>query len=433
MSDSVYDFLFEGRPPQSVTTYGQTVENIPKWMSDYTQGLIARANAAAAEPYIPYGGPRIAGFTPEQQAAFGLTEANVGAYQPYLEAGAQGYMGGLDRAANIGRASAPFVARGAQDWTDPGVVEDYMSPYIGNVLDRQEDLATRTLTEEFMPRVSGMFGGAGQYGSRGGTGSMEDIAIRGTRDISEGLEAQRLEALHGAYGQAADIFGQGRQRDAELARIVGALEEAGAQQMYQGAEGLGRMGEASQRMGYLDAAALEGIGAQQQGQDQRSLDLAYQDFLEQRQLPFDRLAFMNQLIRGLPMDTTQTRTDVGPASIYQPSPLSQIVGAYGVYRGLNDGNAEGGYIDGEWEEVPDYAEGGYAYPKAFAEGGYAQGGLAQFFNQYFPTFTRAATGVSNWARKLVKNPFESVGILGGKNLVQESDEMPSHWRPEKQQ
>ena len=39
---SILDFLFEGKPPQSVTTYGQTVENIPKWMSDYTQGLIAR-------------------------------------------------------------------------------------------------------------------------------------------------------------------------------------------------------------------------------------------------------------------------------------------------------------------------------------------------------------------------------------------------------
>ena len=64
---SITDFLFQGRPPQSVTTYGQTVENIPKWMSDYTQGLIARANAAAAEPYIPYGGPRIAGFSPEEQ------------------------------------------------------------------------------------------------------------------------------------------------------------------------------------------------------------------------------------------------------------------------------------------------------------------------------------------------------------------------------
>lgn len=363
--NSIYDFLFEGRPPQSVTTYGQTVENIPKWMSDYTQGLIARANAAAAEPYIPYGGPRIAGFTPEQQAAWGLTEANIGAYQPYLEAGASGYMGGLERAANIGRAASPFVMAGAQDFTDPGMVEQYMSPYVQNVLDRQESLATRTLEEEFMPRISGMFGGAGQYGSRGGTGSMEDIAVRGARDIQEGLEAQRLEALHGVYGQAADIFGQQRSREAELARIVGALEEAGAQSMFQGAEGLGRMGEAAQQMGLTDAAALEGIGAQIQGLDQRALDLAYQDFLEQRQLPFDRLAFMSDIIRGIQVPRTTTRTDVGPAQVYQPSPLSQLVGAYGVYRGLNPGGqAEGGYIEGEWEEVPYFAEeGGYASPK----------------------------------------------------------------------
>ena len=61
---SLTDFLFEGRPPKSVTTYGQTIKDVPKWLSDYTQGLIARANQAAAEPYIPYGGPRIAPFTP---------------------------------------------------------------------------------------------------------------------------------------------------------------------------------------------------------------------------------------------------------------------------------------------------------------------------------------------------------------------------------
>lgn len=438
---SVYDFLFEGRPPQSVTTYGQTVENIPKWMSDYTQGLIARANAAAAEPYIPYGGPRIAGFTPEQQAAWGLTEANIGAYQPYLEAGAAGYGGGLSRAANIGRAAAPFVASGAQDFRDPGMVESYMSPYIGNVLDRQEALATRTLEEEFLPRLQRTFGGAGQYGSRGGFGSMEDIGVRGVRDIQEGLEAQRLEALHGAYGQAADIFGQQRQREAELARIVGALEEAGAQQMFAGAEGLGRMGEAAQRMGLTDAASLEAIGAQQQGLSQRALDLAYQDFLEQRQLPFDRLAFMSNLIRGLPMDRMTTRTDVGPADIYQPSPLSQIIGAYGVYRGLQNpqgGQAEGGYIDGKGfqrgglarvvidldspdysveiepsEEEGDemeYAEGGYAYPKAYAEGGLAQYANGGFFQTYFPTFSRWGQGVSQWARALRPKIGQALGI-----------------------
>ena len=399
---NIYDFLFEGRPPQSVTTYGQTVENIPKWMSDYTQGLIARANAAAAEPYIPYGGPRIAGFTPEQQAAFGMTEANIGAYQPFVEAGARGYAGGLERAANIGRAAAPFVARGARGWTDPGVVEDYMSPYVQNVLDRQEQLATRTLTEEFMPQISGMFGGAGQYGSRGGTGSMEDIAVRGARDIQEGLEAQRLEALHGAYGQAADIFGAQAQRDAELARIVGALEEAGAQQMFAGAEGLGRMGEFAQTAGLRDAAAMEAIGAQMQGLDQRALDLAYEDFVRQRDLPFDRLAFMSNLIRGLPMTTTTTRTDTGPASVYQPSPLSQIAGAYGVYRGLNPrGEAEGGWIEGEYEEVDEYAKGGYV-PGGPPED-FQLGGLARYVGAIPGRFR-------NWASQIIPRIGQALGV-----------------------
>jgi hypothetical protein len=427
---SSLDFLFEGKPPQSVTTYGQTVENIPKWMSDYTQGLIARANAAAAEPYIPYGGPRIAGFTPEQQAAFGMVEENVGAYQPYLEAGGAGYMGGLNRAANISGAAQPYLDAGSKQWTDEGVADSYMSPYIGNVLDRQEALATRTLEEEFMPRISGMFGGAGQYGSRGGTGSMEDIAISGSRDIQEGLEAQRLEALHGAYGQGADIFGADMTRQGELGRIAGALEEAGAASMYAGAEGLGRMGEASQRMGLTDAAAMEGIGAQQQGLDQASLDMAYNDFLEQRQLPFDRLAFMSNTIRGLPMSTSQTRTDVGPADIYQPSPLSQMVAGYGVYRGLQgDGNAEGGYID-------DYAEGGYAYPKGYAQGGlaeYAFGGqvldsIRSGIAKRFPTFNK---WMGKWGYPDIG---DSIGVSRGKQLTtnDESTSRKNNWRADKQ-
>jgi len=406
-------------------------------MSDYTQGLIARANAAAAEPYIPYGGPRVAGFSPEQQAAFGMTEANMGAYMPYLEGAAAGYGGGLSRAANIGRAASPFVERGSQAWTDEGVADAYMSPYIGNVLDRQEALATRTLEEEFMPRISGMFGGAGQYGSRGGEGSMEDIAMRGGRDIQEGLEAQRLEALHGAYGQGADIFAGDQTRSAEMARIVGALEEAGARSMYQGAEGLGMLGSEAQRMGLTDAAAMEGIGAQQQAQTQRSLDLAYQDFLEQRNLPFDRLAFMNQVVRGLPMDTFQTRQDYGPADVYQPSPLSQIVGAYGVYRGMNPREtAEGGYIEGDYDDMTDYAEGGYASPKGYAEGGLAQyafGGqvldrIRSGIANRFPSFNR---WMGKWGYPDVG---DSVGVSRGKLLTNNSESTGRlrNWRDEKQ-
>lgn len=408
MPENIADFLFEGKPPQSTTTWGQTVENIPKWMSDYTQGLIARANAAASEPYIPYGGPRIAGFAPEQQAAFGMVEENVGAWQPYMEAGTAGYMGGLDRAANIYGAASPYLEAGGKQWTDEGVSESYMNPYIENVLNRQRDMATRTLEEDFMPQLSGMFGGAGQYGSRGGTGSMESVGIRGVRDIQEGLEAQRLEALSGAYGQGADIFGADMSRQGELARISGALEEAGAASMYAGAQGLGQMGEAAQGMGLMDAASMEGIGAQQQQQEQQSLDLAYQDFLEQRNLPFERLGFMNEMVRGLPMDRTATRTDYGPASIYQPSPLSQMVGAYGVYRGLTD------------------AEGGYVSPKALAEGGYIPeqeygiGGLATAaWKKMYGMGKSAWGGLSAWAQKFRPDPTDSIGVLGGHTLANE--------------
>lgn len=351
------DFLFEGKPPQSVTTYGQTVEGTPKWMSDYTQGLIARANAAAAEPYIPYGGPRIAGFTPEQQAAFGLTEQNIGAWQPYMEAGAEGVAGGLEAAGGMRGRAQPYIDQATGKWTDPGVVESYMNPYISNVLDRQEQLATRTLEEKFLPGLQGAFAGAGQLGSRGGTGSMEDIGVQGMRDIQEGLEAQRLEALSGAYGQGADIYGQDITNARELARVSGALDEAQAGALYQGADVAGRMGEMAQRYGLTDAAALEAIGAQMRGLDQASIDLAYQDFLEQRDLPWQRIGQMSETIRGLPpsfVPRATTRTDVGPASVYQPSPLSQIVGGYGVYRGIT-GEAEGGYIDPQ-----EYAIGGLA-------------------------------------------------------------------------
>ncbi len=388
---SVTDFLFEGRPPQSVTTYGQTVENIPKWMSDYTQGLIARANAAAAEPYIPYGGPRIAGFSPEEEAAFGLTEENIGAYQPYLEAGARGYAGGLEAAGGISAAADPYLQQAGGSFADPGVAAQYMDPYIQNVLARQAEESGRHLTETYIPQLQGMFTSAGTYGSRGGVGSMQDVGTRGFRDIAEGLQGQQLAALSGAYGEAGQRYEQERARYGELGRIRGALEEAQAGALYRGAEGVAGLGSEAQRMGLTDAAAMAEIGAQTRGMDQRSLDLAYQDFLEQRELPFQRLGFMSDIIRGLPMDRAQTRTDVGPADVYQPSGLSQIVGAYGTYRGLTD--AEGGYVDKD--DV-----------QHFQAGGLARG--AQVI--------RNLSEPSEWAANLYPDVGRSVGVSGGHYL-----------------
>ena len=407
---NVTDFLFEGQPPQSVTTYGQTVENVPKWMSDYTQGLIARANAAAAEPYIPYGGPRIAGFSPEQEAAFGLVEENVGAYQPFLEAGARGIGGGLSAAANIARSADPYLRQAEGSFTDPGVAGQYMDPYIQNVLARQAEESGRQLTERFIPELQGAFTGAGQFGSRGGFGSMQDIGTRGVREIAEGLQGQQLAALSGAYGEAGQRYEAERGRYGQLATTRGALEEATAAAQFRGAEGAGRLGEFAQQAGLTDAAALEAIGIQTQGMDQASMDLAYSDFLEQRDLPMQRVGFMSDVIRGLPdPGGVSTTTNVGPASIYQPSGLSQLVGGYGVYRGLT-GEARGGYIDGEYEDVTNYADGGYVDAD-----GYQFGGLASAARGVMGAGRRAI----DWARSLYPNPGRGIGVAGGHNLTLE--------------
>jgi len=412
---STTNFLFEGTIPQSVTTYGQTVEGIPKWMSDYTQGLLARANAAAAEPYIPYGGPRIAGFTDDQQDAFGLAQENVGSWQPYMGAAASGYQGGLEAAGNIQSAADPYLTQAEGSFSDPGVAGQYMNPYMEQVMARQAEESGRHLRDTYIPELQGMFTSAGTYGSRGGRGSMQDIGTRGFRDIAEGLQGQQLATLGGAYENARTGYEAERGRYSELGRMRGALAEAEAQGLYAGAEGMGRLGSESQRMGYTDAAALEGIGRQQQDLNQRSLDTAYNDFIEQRDLPFDRLGFMNQMIRGLPYTRVTDRTDTGPAESYGPSPLSQIVGAYGTYRGLTE--AEGGYI-----EPNKYANGGYVedeteYDYYIPEQEFGLGGLARAAGAKLVGMGKRATGaLSAWARSLYPDFARTLGVGGGKLL-----------------
>jgi hypothetical protein len=113
-------------------------------------------------------------------------------------------------------------------------------------------------------------------------------------------------------------------------------------------------------LGLRGAGALEAIGGQRQQMGQRGMDLAYQDFLEQRDLPMERVGFMSDIVRGLPMSQRLTQTDRGPADIYQPSGLAQIAGAYGTIKGLTE-EARGGrvrrYAGGR---VRRYANGGLA-------------------------------------------------------------------------
>jgi hypothetical protein len=463
------DFLFQGNPPPSVTTYGETTSNVPAWYSDYTQGLISKANAIAAEPYQPYSQARIAAYDPLQTKAYENTQNLSGTYQPLLNmsenaiynAGAgssastaQPYIqqalqynpytaasGAIGQAGSLigqsyGDASAlaqpyfnqanqytqqgalgtaqlatPYMqqasqlsSQGAQ--TGLGGIQDYMNPYQDQVVNRIGELAGRNLRENLLPNIQDK---AIQAGTFGGSRSGEAIG-RALRDSQESALAQQAAALQQGYGQAGQqlqadrarqlqaaqqqaAFGQqaaglsaadqqrlmaaGQQQaaigqsaagleGADLARYgqagaqMGALGQmqgnlagaAGTQnlqaaqqmgtlsgqdfsRMLQSGQAMGALGQQTQQMGLQNIAALEAAGAGQQQQTQRSYDQAYQDFLNQREYDRNNIAFLNASVRGLQVPTSTSTTSNGPASVYQPSPLSQFGSALATGYGLN--------------------------------------------------------------------------------------------------
>jgi hypothetical protein len=299
------DFLFEGRPPPSTTTYGTTTSDLPKWLSDYTQGLIGRANAIAGEEYQPYGGPRLAGLTPDQERSFAITRQASGNYNPLMQGATEAAQGALTQA-------APYLASAGR--TFPGAVGEYMDPYIENVINRNTTLTNRALNERFLPSVAQYFGAAGS-GPR--STEMRAEVDRGVRDLTEGLNEQNLAALSGAYGQAGQLFGQDAARMGALAQTAGnlGLNSATVQ---------GALAETGQNLALRDAAAQAAVGETLQQDEQRSLDLMYQDFLNQRDYPRGQVDWLSNIIRGTPHGTTSTVDQTGPADVYQPSGASQL-------------------------------------------------------------------------------------------------------------
>jgi hypothetical protein len=462
------DFLFQGSPPTSVTTYGESTTNVPTWYSDYTQGLISRANSIAAEPYQPYSQARIAGFDPAQTSAYNQTLGLQGQYQPMLDASknaiynagsgsstgaAQPYInkalqynpydaasGTLGQASSLigqsyGDTSAlaqpyfsqanqytqqgaggtaqlatPYMQQASQlssqaAQTGLGGIQDYMNPYQDQVVNRIGELGARNLKENLLPNIQDR---AIQAGTFGGSRSGEAIG-RALRDTQESTLAQQSSALQQGYSQAGQQlqadrarqlqaagqqagFGQqaaglsaadqqrlmaaGQQsaamgqaaaglEGADLARYgqagsqVGALGQAygnlagaagtqnlqAAQQMgtlsnqdfarmLQSGQAMGALGQQTQQMGMQNVSALEAAGSGQQQQQQRSLDQAYQDFLNQREYDRNNIAFLNASVRGLNVPTSTTSNSTGPASVYQPSPLSQLGSTLSAGYGL---------------------------------------------------------------------------------------------------
>lgn len=330
----VLDFLFDGQPPPSVTTYGQTVTSMPSWYTDYTQGLINKANVVAGEGYQPYGGQRIAGFNQDQNKSFDMTRANAGSWNP-----------GIDMAGNLAASGAGADPTGAaQPYADAasgttyGNVQPYMNPYIDNVIERGGSLAARQFNEKIMPTLQGTFARNGTYGSV----AHQREADRAARDLAEGLQESSQGALAAGYNTAGSQYQADASRQAGLAGTMGNLATAGGALDLQGSEMSAKIAQMRSALGMSDAAALQNVGNQQQGQAQKNLDLGYGDFLGQRDYNKNTVDWLSSVIRGYQPPTTVTTEKQGPldGSKYGPSLVDNLGALAGMIKGWTEDDGD---------------------------------------------------------------------------------------------
>lgn len=284
-------------PKTGKQTVSQTMD--PRQMAMY-EDLYGRAKGIAEQPFVPYTGPRVAGFSPDQLRAF---EATRGLFETGMQ---------YDPLTDIrGIAEAPI----------PGLLEAdisaYQSPFQQQVIDttmadiqRQADIARQKAQDVAI--------GAGAFG--------------GSRSAILEAESQR---------PFADV----------MARTAAGLRQTGFEQARRAAEsdisrqlagrefraGLlgGISAEQQRRLGMLS-----GLGGQQQALQQRALDIPYQEFQRALAYPTQQLGLLAQGVSAQPQL-------MGKTAAYQPSGLEGVTSALNILsqpfmQNLFSGGGSGG-------------------------------------------------------------------------------------------
>jgi len=342
--------------PYVETMLGTTQQQLYNYETDPTTGQKFATSMKGYTPFSEDPSKYVAGFSPMQEQSF-RGAANMGT-SPQLDtaSGLAGLAG--QRAMGSQYDPTQFNAQqvGTQDYTGQNVSQ-YMNPYMQSVVDIQQREAQRQADIAGTQRAgqavrSGAFGG-----SRAGI--MEAEAARNLATQKGDIQAQGQNA---AFQNAQQQFNTQQQRDlqAQLANQGAGLQAQqmgeqsrqygagygmqGLQTGLQAAGQLGQLGQTQygQQLGNINLQNQ--MGAQQQAQQQGILNQQIQNYAMAQQYPQQQLAFMSNMLRGLPMQSTST-------NMYQaaPSNVSQLAGlgmaGYGLSRMA--GMKKGGKVKAE--------------------------------------------------------------------------------------
>jgi hypothetical protein len=269
-------------PAQAQTK--STEVNLPSYIAPYAERMLNRFEGLSQEEYTPYSGPRVADFNQDQQAAFErYRQMNPNTPQQTQGAGI------------VGQAAQQMLDSSGQRF-DQSQADFYMSPYMQSVVEMQKREAMR----DYDKQLPGMAASAVKAGAFGG-------------DRQAILQAEAQRNMNHAQGQFnADQNRQGT--------------------MLTGAAGAGNTLAGIGQQGFQNQLAVNqgimGIGNQQQGLEQKGLDVGYQNFQDQQQHPYKQAQFMQAGYNGLPMTMSNTATTSAP------SMTNQLIGNMSAGYGL---------------------------------------------------------------------------------------------------
>lgn len=259
----------------------QTTQIDPAQQAMY-EDLYRRSQGIAAQPFIPYTGKRIAGFSPDQLRAFESTRGMFEAGQQYDP---------LGTLSQLGQQPTPGLLQ-----ADIGA---YQSPYQQQVIDqsmadiqRQADIARQQAQSRAI--------GAGAFG-----GSRSALLESESQRPYIEQQARTSSGLRQAGFEQAQ-----RAAESDIERQMrGRQFQAGIQQNLLGEQ-------------YRSLGLLGGIGGQQQLFQQRALDVPYQEFGRALEYPQQQFGLLSQAVRGTP--------SFGGTAQYQPSGLEGVTTAMNI-------------------------------------------------------------------------------------------------------
>jgi len=341
---------------QPLPDYSEVVTDtqLPAWVSAGGKRLFEEASSLARSPYPQYTDPRIASYngsklTPEEQQASNLLSQGATDYQQYIDSSAamaSGLGQGFDRTSRADLIGDPFEGATREELLGQPFSMEQAQPYLDvyqgaqdsavNEVQRQTELAN--MQNRANAARSGAFGGSRlgiQEGITSGEGARAAGDLR-SRAAQEGLQfaSGRYEQDRAARFGAEDMMrGQYEQDRAarfgaeDASRSGFETEEASRLRATEALQGFAPL---TQGLRDQAASGLFTAGQAKRQLDQQALDMAYADYVEQREYPQSQINYALGVLQGTPYDTRNISLTQGQQFIQSPSIYGQTLGGLGA-------------------------------------------------------------------------------------------------------